>query len=169
MTTTTDGVQPGIVTPELTLTTTTTGAQVDTLLGKVIQVANGDTITVLDETNTQHKIRLIGIDAPEKRQAFANASKQSLAEQVAGQSVAVEWIKVDRYERKLGKVLLAGVDCNLVQIKRGLAWHYKQYQWEQSQTDQQSYAADEIGARGVKLGIWRDADPMAPWDFRRKA
>ena len=99
--------------------------QADTLLGKVINVADGDTITILDDTNTQHKIRLAGIDAPEKRQAFGAVSKQSLAEQVAGRSVAVEWVKVDRYGRKVGKVLLAGMDCNLVQIRRGLAWHYK--------------------------------------------
>ena len=142
--------------------------QADTLLGKVINVADGDTITVLDDTHTQHKIRLTGIDAPEKRQAFGNVSKQSLADMVAGQSVAVEWVKVDKYGRKLGKVLLAGQDANLVQIKRGLAWHYKQYQREQSPTDQQSYAAAEIEARAAKLGLWRDADPMPPWEFRHK-
>ena len=88
-------------------------AHADTLLGKVINVADGDTITILDGTNTQHKIRLAGIDAPEKRQAFGNISKQSLAEMVAGQSVAVDWVKVDRYGRKVGKVLLGGLDCNL--------------------------------------------------------
>ena len=65
-------------------------------------------------------------------------------------------------------VLLAGLDCNLVQVKCGLAWHYKQYQREQSPTDQQSYAAAEIEARAAKLGLWRDADPMLPWEFRRK-
>jgi len=106
----------------------------DTLQGKAINKADGDTITVLDDTNTQHKIRLSGIDAPEKRQAFGNVSKQSLADMVAGQSVAVEWIKADRYGRKVGKVLLAGQDANLVQIKRGLAWHYKKYQDEQPPT-----------------------------------
>ena len=102
--------------------------QANTLLDNVINVADGDTITVLDETNTQHKIRLAVIDAPEKRQAFGNVSKQSLADMVAGQAVAVEWVKVDKYRRKLGKVLLASLDCNLVQVKRGLAWHYKVYE-----------------------------------------
>ena len=140
--------------------------QADALLGKVINVADGDTITLLDDTNTQHKIRLAGIDAPEKRQAFGNVSKQSLADMVAGQSVAVEWVKVDRYGRKVGKVLLAGLDCNLVQVKRGLAWHYKQYQREQSPADQQSYEAAEVEASVAKLGLWRDADPMPPWEFR---
>ena len=138
-------------------------------MGKVINVADGDTITVVDDTNIHHKIRMAGIDAPEKRQAFGNVSKQSLVEQVAGQSVAVEWAKVDKYGRKVGKVLLAGLDCNLVQIKRGLAWHYKQYQREQSSIDQQSYAAAEIEARGAKVGLWRDADPVPPWEFRHRA
>jgi endonuclease YncB( thermonuclease family) len=142
--------------------------QVHALTGKVINVADGDTITVLDKKHTQHKIRLTGIDTPEKRQAFGNVSKQSLAEQVAGQSLAVEWVKVDKYGRKLGKVLLAGLDCNLVQIKRGLAWHYKRYQREQSPTDQQSYAAAEIEARQAQAGLWRDADPMPPWEFRHQ-
>ena len=141
-------------------------AQAETLLGKVIHVQDGDSITVLDETHTQHKIRLTGIDAPERRQAFGNVSKESLAEQVAGQSVAVEWDKVDRYGRKVGKVLLAGMDSNLVQIKRGLAWHYKKYEREQSLADRQSYAVAE--AKAAKLGLWTDADPMPPWRFRRK-
>jgi len=75
--------------------------QADTLLGRVVSVADGDTITVLDDTNTQHKIRLTGIDAPEKRQAFGNVSKQSLADMVAGQSVVVEWVKADRHARPI--------------------------------------------------------------------
>lgn len=140
----------------------------ESLIGKVINVADGDTITVLDDTHTQHKIRLAGIDAPEKGQAFGKASKGRLTDQVAGQSVAVEWAKVDKYGRKVGKVLLAGLDCNLEQVKRGLAWHYKQYEREQSSTDRLSYAAAEIEARGAKLGLWMDADPMPPWEFRRK-
>ena len=67
----------------------------NTLLGKVINVADGDTITVLDDTNIQHKIRLAGIDAPEKRQVFGNVSKQNLVERVAGRSMAVEWVKAE--------------------------------------------------------------------------
>jgi len=82
--------------------------------------------------------------------------------------MAVEWVKVDKYGRKLDKVLLAGQDCNLVQIKRGLAWNYKQYQREQSPNDQQSYASAEIEARAAKLGLWRDVEKVPPWEFRRK-
>ena len=87
---------------------------------------------------------------------------------MADQSVAVEWTKSDKYWRKVGKVLLDGQDINLVQIKRGLAWHYKQYQREQSPADQQSYAATEIEARQVQAGLWRDAAPVPPWEFRQK-
>ena len=70
--------------------------QADTLLGKVINLPDGDTITVLDDTVTQYKFRLTGIDPLEKRGAFANVANQSLVEPVAGQSVAVEWVKIDK-------------------------------------------------------------------------
>lgn len=142
--------------------------QADTLLGKVINVADGDTITVLDDTHTQHKIRLSGIDAPEKKQAFGNVSKQSLADMVAGQSVAVEWVKVDKYRRKVGKVLLDGLDCNLVQVKRGLAWHYKAYEREQPVIDRLAYADADIEAKAARRGLWADAEPVPPWEFRHK-
>jgi endonuclease YncB( thermonuclease family) len=97
---------------------------------------------------------------------FGNVSKQSLAEQVAGQSVVVEWVKVDKYGRKLGKVLLGGLDSNLVQVKRGLAWHYKQYQREQSPNDRKLYEAAEDSAKAGRRGLWRDTDPVPPWEFR---
>ena len=127
-----------------------------------------DTITGLDDTNTQHKIRLAGIDAPEKRQAFGNVSRESLVDQVAGQSVAIEWDKVDRYGRMVGKVLLAGLDCNPVQVKRGLAWHYKQYQGEQSPADQKRYAVAGVEARAAKVGLWRGVEQVPPWEFRHR-
>lgn len=142
-------------------------AHAGTLLGKVIRVADGDTITVLDGSKTQHKIRLSGIDAPEKGQAFGQVSKQSLIEQVAEQDVTVEWSKSDKYGRKVGKVLLDGQDINLEQIRCGLAWHYKQYEREQSPADRQTYAAAEDAARSAQVGLWRDAAPVPPWEFRR--
>lgn len=141
-------------------------ADADTLTGKVVHVADGDTITVLDDTYTQHKIRLAGIDAPESKQGFGQVSKQSLVEQVAGQAVAVEWSKSDKYGRKVGKILLDGQDINLEQVRRGLAWHYKQYQREQSPADRRAYAATEDVARAAHTGLWRDAEPVAPWEFR---
>jgi endonuclease YncB( thermonuclease family) len=138
----------------------------ETVTGQVVGVADGDTITVLDSDKVQHKIRLAGIDAPEKKQAFGNRSKESLSDMVFDKTVNVETEKRDRYGRQIGKVLVNGLDVNLVQVERGMAWFYRQYQREQSPTDQQSYAAAEIEARAAKLGLWRDADPMPPWEFR---
>ena len=103
-----------------------------------------------------------------KEQAVGNVSKQSLADMVAGQAVAVEWGKVDRYDRKVGKVLLNGVDCNLMQVKRGLAWHYKAYEREQQVFDRKAYSDSEIEAKAARRGLWADAEPVPPWEFRHK-
>ena len=93
--------------------------------GRIVGVSDGDTITVLDAKNQQHKVRLAGIDAPEKSQAFGQASKKQLSELVFGKAVVVEWQKLDRYGRVVGKVLLDGFDVCLEQIRKGMAWHYK--------------------------------------------
>lgn len=91
-------------------------------MGVVVGVADGDTITVLDDERQQHKIRLAGIDAPEKKQSFGQKSKASLSSMVFGKSVTVEWTKRDRYRRIIGLVLVDGVDSNLKQVKAGMAW-----------------------------------------------
>ena len=95
--------------------------------GKVIRVADGDTITILDPSNTQLKIRLNKIDAPEKSQAFGQRSKQHLSDIVFGRSVTVTWDETDRYGRILGTVWLDGRDINLQMVRDGFAWHYKRY------------------------------------------
>jgi len=105
--------------------------------GEVVGVADGDTITVLDATKVQHKVRLTGIDAPEKKQPFGNRSKQSLSDMVFNKTVTVETDKRDRYGRELGKVLAGGQDANLEQVRAGMAWHYKAYERTQSATDRQ--------------------------------
>jgi len=97
----------------------------DTLTGKVGRVVDGDTLYVLDANYKDHKIRLAGIDAPERRQAYGLASRKHLASIVAGRQVTVEYQKRNRYGRIVGKVWIDGVDACLEQIKAGLAWHYK--------------------------------------------
>ncbi len=141
-------------------------AWADTITGKVVGVADGDTITVLDASNQQHKIRLQGIDAPEKKQAFGQKSKASLSAMVYGKPVTVEWSKRDRYQRIIGVVLADGVDCNLEQVKAGMAWWYRQYAKEQSPADRAKYEAAENQAKAGRVGLWSDADPLAPWEFR---
>lgn len=141
----------------------------ETLQGKVVGISDGDTITVLDSSKTQHKVRLAGIDAPEKSQPFGERSKQHLSEMVFAKTVTVAWNKTDRYGRTVGKVVVNGQDANLSQIQTGLAWHYKQYEKEQSAADRSSYAQAEIDARARRSGLWHDAMPVPPWDFRHRA
>jgi endonuclease YncB( thermonuclease family) len=136
------------------------------LSGRVVGVADGDTVTVLDASRQQHKIRLMGIDAPEKKQAFGNKSKQALSDLVFNKQVSVEFSKTDRYGRTIGKILVDGLDANLEQVKKGMAWHYKQYQKEQSSVDRTAYAKAEELAKAKKLGLWFDPSPTPPWDFR---
>ncbi|MFB3088146.1 MAG: thermonuclease family protein, partial [Acidiferrobacterales bacterium] len=107
-------------------------APADSLTGKVVKITDGDTLYVLDANYQEHKIRLAGIDAPERRQAYGLASRKHLASIVAGKQVTVEYQKRDRYGRIVGKVLLDGIDVCLEQVKTGFAWHYKKYQHEQS-------------------------------------
>jgi endonuclease YncB( thermonuclease family) len=85
----------------------------EVLVGKVVAVADGDTITVLDDTKVQHKIRLAGIDAPERKQPFGQRARERLSELVFGKTVQVETEKTDRYGRQVGKVLIEGRDANL--------------------------------------------------------
>lgn len=138
-----------------------------TITGRVVAVADGDTITVLDNTNTQHKIRLAGIDAPEKKQAFGNVSKKSLSDLVFGKQVDVDWQKQDRYGRTVGKVIINGLDANLEQIKRGMAWFYSKYQNELVMDDRLNYLHANESAQADRVGLWVDKEPMAPWDFRK--
>jgi len=135
--------------------------------GLVVGVSDGDTITVLDENKVQHKIRLLGIDAPESAQAFGQKSKQSLADAVYKQQVQIIWSKQDQYKRTLGKVVLNGSDINLKQVQDGMAWHYKHYQRDQDPADRNLYSAAEESARTMKRGLWSENDQIAPWDFRR--
>lgn len=139
----------------------------DVYPGLVVSIADGDTITVLDDAKIQRKVRLAGIDAPEKAQAFGNVSRQHLAELVFQKRVTIEFEKQDRYQREVGKVLIAGKDANLEQIKAGLAWHYKKYEREQSLADRQAYSAAESSAAIERRGLWRDPSPTPPWDFRK--
>lgn len=144
------------------------GAHAETLEGKVIKVADGDTITILSG-GVAHRVRLSGIDAPEKGQAFGKVARKSLAELVAGREVVVESHKVDRFGRKVGVVTVDGHDVGLRQLESGMAWHYKKYEREQTSADRERYAAAEEGARGKALGLWRDRSAVPPWEWRRNA
>ena len=143
-------------------------ANAKTIEGLVVGVADGDTITVLDQQKNTYKIRLQGIDAPEKKQAFGEKSKQSLHDLVHSKQVRIEYDKEDKYGRIVGKVTVDDVDVCLQQLVLGMAWHYKKYQNEQSASDRAVYSETELKAKSLKLGLWTDDSPMPPWEFRKK-
>lgn len=141
----------------------------ETLIGRVVGVHDGDTVTVLDQFNKQHKIRLAGIDAPELGQAFGRASRNHLAKLITGKPVTIEWHKRDKYRRIVGKVRQAKADAGLEQIRAGWAWHYKRYEQEQPEEDRTGYAGAQVTARGMRFGLWADDRAVAPWDYRKLA
>ena len=127
----------------------------------MVKVADGDTITILDASNTQHKIRFHGIDAPESRQAFGQKAKQHLSSLVFGKDVAVKVHDTDRYGRTVGKVFIDGRDINLEMLKPGCACHYKHFD------NSPDYAAAGSEARAAKRGLWSAPHPINPYDFRK--
>jgi endonuclease YncB( thermonuclease family) len=161
----------------LVLSSLATHAATRSFEARVVGVADGDTITVLDANNAQHRVRLAGIDAPETGQPFSGRSKQSLKRMVMGRLVRIEWDEVDRYGRLVGKVWVtpAGIHCTQepcpktldagrAQLTVGLAWHYLGKQ--QAEEDSLAYEFDETEARARRVGLWSEPDPIAPWDWR---
>ena len=138
------------------------------LTGRVTRIADGDTLTLLDAMNVQHRIRLQGIDAPESHQAFGTQSKKSLSDLAFDKEVTAVCDKTDQYGRLVCKIMIGDRDINLEQIKAGMAWHYKDYEGEQSPEDRELYARAEDDARAARRGLWRDANPTEPSEFRRE-
>ena len=129
--------------------------------GRVVNVADGDTITVLRD-RTQVKVRLLEIDAPEKAQAFGSKSKESLSEICFGKTAKLEGDSKDQYGRTLARVYCDGIDANAEQVRRGMAWVYVQYAPKGSPL----YAV-QVDTKYARRGLWADNDPVPPWDCRR--
>jgi micrococcal nuclease len=128
--------------------------------GKVVSVADGDTFTVLWNQN-QIRVRLEGIDCPEKGQPFGNNAKQAVSNMVFGKVVRVEEQSKDRYKRSIAKVYLPdGRSVNEEMLRMGMAWHFKKY------SSDVLYARLEQQARNAQRGLWSGANPIAPWEWR---
>ena len=140
----------------------------EVLVGKVVAVSDGDTITVLDKNKTKHKVRLMGIDAPEIRQEFGAQSKLALSNHIYQKEVNVNYKKFDKYKRIVGKVNLEKQDVSLVMIELGMASHYKDYEKEQSKADRDLYRQAELKSRQAKIGLWQDENAIEPSAFRHK-
>ena len=135
-------------------------SQTSSWTGKVVGVSDGDTITVM-HYGKDERIRLYGIDCPEKRQAFGKRAKQFTSNMVFGKNVEVRPITTDRYGRTIAWVYVNGSCLNEKLLKAGLAWHYKRYSSERHLADL------ETEARHTRAGLWSDPDAIPPWDFRR--
>jgi endonuclease YncB( thermonuclease family) len=131
------------------------------LTGKVVAIADGDTLTLLDGSNEQRRIRLAGIDAPEKGQAFGTKAREDLAAKLFRQTVRVDVIDVDRYHREVGRIYLGERFINMEMVRDGFAWRYVQYD------KPGEFTAAEDDARAHRRGLWADPNPTPPWEWRK--
>jgi endonuclease YncB( thermonuclease family) len=132
------------------------------LSGRVVRVADGDTISVLDSDNVQHKVRFFGIDAPERDQPHGDAARDALARMVEDRSVGVVIVQTDDYGRTVGTVYVDDRNINHALVEKGHAWWYRYYA-----PNERHLEAAEMTARLNSFGLWREENPIAPWDWRR--
>ena len=136
--------------------------------GKVVGITDGDTLTILDINQVQHRVRIAGIDAPERKQPFGQASRQSLAHLTFGQAIEADCYKWDR-KRRICNAFVSTKDVGLEQVRMGMAWHYKRFAREQTPEARRAYAEAEDAARRSKLGLWQEgANAIPPWEWRRR-
>jgi len=130
-------------------------------IAKVVGIVDGDTIDVLIDGNQQQRLRLNGIDAPERGQPFGNNAKQFLSKQLMGKQIEYASLDTDRYERVIAEIYVNDQRIGLSLVEAGLAWHYEKY------SDDEELAAAQSKAKELKLGLWSDPRFIAPWDWRK--
>ncbi len=142
------------------------------IVGKVVSVADGDTLTVAPEGAGRVKVRLYGIDAPEVRhketpgQPFGQNARRALRALTLGRNVAVAIVDIDAHDRAVGVVYESGVDINLAMVREGWAWAYRRYL---SAPYASEYLDAEREARAKHCGLWQQPNPSPPWEYRRRA
>ena len=132
------------------------------IAGRVVGVADGDTLTVLADWKRQVRVRLGGIDAPERRQPYGTRARQGLSALGFGRAVQVEVEDTDRYGRPVGRVRVGGRDVNAEMVRRGAAWVYLRYNRDPS------LPPLEAEARAARRGLWAlpEAERVPPWEWR---
>lgn len=136
--------------------------QVQTIAGKLIAVSDGDTFTLLSSDKTEYKIRLNGIDCPEKGQDFSKKAKNYTYQFCQGKTVFAEIVSKDKYGRSIANVSVNGISLNQSLVAEGLAWHFVKY------SSDATLAQLELNARKKKINIWSLTNPMAPWIYRHR-
>lgn len=149
--------------------------QAEELTGTVVGISDGDTFTLLVD-NTQYRVRLSGIDTPERGQPFGTAARNALSDLIFGREVRVENRKTDRYGRIIGRTWVRPSDCSrcgktldvsLALLTMGMAWWYRYYADEQPEEERGQYEFAEHEAKVRGAGLWRDEGAVAPWEWRR--
>jgi endonuclease YncB( thermonuclease family) len=142
---------------------------------QVIKIVDGDTIKVVDRYGNKHSVRLVGIDSPERDQPYGYEAHKSLEMlldkkkiKIISPKKGISLFTMDRYRRVLGKVMLDDKDINLLQVRRGMAWHFKKYIKDQELEDQKIYSLAEDKARAKIIGLWKSGNQIAPWVWRKK-
>ena len=134
----------------------------DELNGTVVKIVDGDTFDLLTNENSTIRIRMNGIDCPERKQDYYKVAKDALGSFIFKKEIQLVTFGRDRNKRVIADVFLNGENINLAMIRDGYAWHYKKY------SSDLTYANAEKEARAAKKGLWQMPDPIAPWDFRHK-
>lgn len=134
--------------------------------GVVHQVSDGDSFLLTLVDGRRISVRILGIDAPELGQPFADIARQYLKNLIEGRIVSITTLKVDPFGRAVAAVMHDGRDVGLMLVQAGLAWHFKRFEAEQSRADRQTYARAEQVARQDEVGLWVDREPLPPWDYR---
>lgn len=136
--------------------------------GRAGRVFDGDSLVVVTDAGRRVEVRIEGIDAPERGQPFSRRSRSELMRLLRGQALRIEPRKRDRYGRTVAVIRVGERDAGEEMIARGYAWHYRAYADEQHPPRSRAYARAEELARSARRGIWRDDDPVAPWQWRRE-
>lgn len=130
--------------------------------GRVMAIADGDSLEIRTDKQPRVGVRLFGIDAPEGRQASGRQARDALKREIQGRRIEVRVVETDQYGRLVGDLYCDGIWINELQVARGWAWHYTHY------SDHPALARAEREARAARLGLWRDPHPTPPWIWRRR-
>lgn len=160
--------QAGLAVFGLGLTMSGALAAPETRTGRVIKVADGDTLTLREARGSTQRIRLLAIDAPETDQAHGPQATRALRQRVQGKTIEARCPNRDRYGRLVCQVFLNGQDIGLESLKNGHAWFYRQFSKGLSATERRAYEAAEQKARKARYGLWKDAKAIAPWAWRQQ-
>jgi micrococcal nuclease len=134
----------------------------DTVAAKAIRIMDGDTFEALIEGNVTERIRLHGIDCPERNQPYSDAAKDKLVDLIFSKQIKFIRMAVDRYGRTVAMVFVDNTNVNESLLRAGLAWHFKRYDHNPA------WDALERTASAKRLGLWADAQRMPPWNWRKQ-